>query len=98
MKKEYQDHWANMEDMHTLVRGLRIWQFITNFMQYSGYVRNEDYKWKDPFYMTDDEFVKRMRDYYNDKAYIEPANKLTEPVYDKPVKSVKRRANKGAVL
>lgn len=42
MKKQYSDHWANLEDMHLLTR-MRMGQFITNFMQANGYVMNEKY-------------------------------------------------------
>lgn len=88
MKKEYQDHWVNMEDMHLLTRWLRIWQFFVNFMQGHGYIRNESYKGKDPFHMTDDELVKRLRDFYNGKPYIE----ASEP--ETPIREVLKRVAK----
>ncbi len=80
MIKEYADHWANFEDMHLLSR-LRIGQFLVNYLNWHGYVRDENYKAKDPYYMTDDELLKQFRNYYNGLTQItndwEP---VTKPV------------------
>ena len=70
VSNEVKDHWCNLEDMHLLSR-MRIGQFLTNFFETHGYKRDENYKHKDPFYMSDDELLKQIRAYYNGK---EPVN------------------------
>lgn len=61
---------------------------ITNFIQSNGYVRDKTYAGKDPFYMSDDEFVKKFRQYMNSS----PCVSASEP--ETPVAEVIRKVAK----
>ena len=58
---------------------------LCNFFEAHGYVKDGKYSKKDPFHMSDDEFLKTFRAFMNGKEASPQAVKPAEP----PKKNVK---------